>query len=88
MKKRLGVFWFLEDPIDTEHKEYVLLDYLKSISKDLNSENSLRIIKEISRLVRILSKYRQIEGPIEKETWMDKKDLIIIENFNRNFRFY
>jgi hypothetical protein len=55
----LSPIWFLKDPLDAEHKEYVLLDYLKSISKDLNQKNCLSTLKEISRLVKGLNQYRE-----------------------------
>ena len=59
MTKSISPIWFLREPIDPEHKEYVLLDYLKEISKRLNKENCYPIMKEISRVVKILNEYRK-----------------------------
>jgi hypothetical protein len=55
MTKSISPIWFLKEPIDPEHKEYVLLDYLKEISKGLNEENCYPIMKQISRVVKILN---------------------------------
>ena len=29
--------WLFQEPIDLEHKQYVLLDYLQKIDKNLNN---------------------------------------------------
>jgi hypothetical protein len=65
MSKSISPIWFLREPLDTEHKEYVLLDYLKEISKDLNKENCYSILREISRIVRILNDFRRDNGITE-----------------------
>ena len=59
MSKRISPIWFLKEPIDQEHKEYILLDYLKEISKELNKENCYSIMKEISKIVKILNDFRR-----------------------------
>jgi len=58
MKKNLSPIWFLKSPLDSEHKEYVLLDYLKTISKDLSHENCFAVIREISRIIKALNDYK------------------------------
>jgi hypothetical protein len=59
MSKNISPIWFLKEPIDPEHKEYILLDYLKEISKELNKENCYSIMKEISKIVKVLNDFRR-----------------------------
>jgi len=55
----LSPVWFLRDPIDPEYKEYVLLDYLKSISKDIDTENCFPIVRKISKIVKALNDFKE-----------------------------
>ena len=85
MSKSISPIWFLREPIDPEHKEYVLLDYLKEISKRLNEENCYGIIKEISRIVKTLNefkKYKEISGSIKKS--LEKEDVDYVNSFAFN----
>lgn len=59
MSKNISPIWFLKEPIDPEHKEYILLDYLKEISKELSKENCYSILKEISKIVKVLNDFRR-----------------------------
>jgi predicted CoA-binding protein len=59
MSKNISPIWFLKEPIDPEHKEYILLDYLKEISKELSKENCYSIMKEISKIVKVLNDFRR-----------------------------
>lgn len=59
MEKKLSPIWFLRDPIDPEYKEYVLLDYLKSISKDIDTENCFNIVRKISKIVKALNDFKE-----------------------------
>ena len=45
---RLPLDWILKDPIDMEHKEYVLLDYISKIDKDLESFKLYPTFQELS----------------------------------------
>jgi hypothetical protein len=58
MKKKLSAIWFLREPLDQEYKEYVLLDYLKNLSKNLDSKNCYSVMKEISKIVRFLNSFK------------------------------
>jgi hypothetical protein len=79
MKKKLSPIWFLKEPLDPEHKEYVLLDYLKSVSKDLNEENCYSVIREISRIVKTLNEYKE-SGKIDSiKKFLKKEDLDFTE---------
>ena len=33
---RLDTNWILQEPIDLEHKQYVLLDYINKVDKDFD----------------------------------------------------
>jgi hypothetical protein len=56
--KNISPIWFIKDPIDPEHKEYVLLDYLKSISKNLNSDNCYSILRSVSKIIKSLNEFK------------------------------
>jgi hypothetical protein len=76
MSKSISPIWFLREPLDSEHKEYVLLDYLKEISKDLNKENCYSILRDISRIVRLLNDFRknnEIGESVKKSLRKDDK---------------
>jgi hypothetical protein len=45
--KSLSPFWFLDEPIDTEHKQYVLLDFLQVLQGDLKDRSLRRCVREI-----------------------------------------
>tara|TARA_R110000868_G_scaffold34151_8_gene123487 strand:- start:1262 stop:1972 length:711 start_codon:yes stop_codon:yes gene_type:complete len=45
---RLPLDWILQEPIDREHKEYVLLDYISKIDKELEELNLYPAFQEIS----------------------------------------
>jgi len=57
--KNLSTIWFLKEPIDIEHKEYILLDYLKSISKNINSKNCYPILRAVSKIVKSLNEFKK-----------------------------
>jgi len=48
--KVLKNYWFLQDPIDVEHKFYVLMDFLQSVEKDLNDKKYNEQIQKIRRI--------------------------------------
>jgi hypothetical protein len=56
--KNISPIWFIKDPIDPEHKEYILLDYLKSISKDLDSENCYSTLRAVSQIIKSLNEFK------------------------------
>lgn len=83
MSKNISPIWFLKEPMDAEHKEYILLDYLKEISEDLNKENCYSILREISRIVRILNDFRRdkkVPESIQKS--LKKEDRIYLSTFS------
>jgi hypothetical protein len=88
MSKSISPIWFLKDPIDPEHKEYILLDYLKEISKELSKENCYSIMKEISKIVKVLNDFRRENKLSEYAIKLLKKEdkeygeSLNIENFS------
>jgi len=57
--KKLAPYWFLETPIDEEHKRYVLLAYLKSIEEELKGPNKITYLRELSALLRNMRCYAE-----------------------------
>lgn len=56
--KELSTFWFMEHPIDREHKFYVLMDYLQSVEKEFMDNNYIIPMSSLLRIQRDLSSYR------------------------------
>lgn len=83
MRKKLSPIWFIEEPRDQEYKEYVLLDYLKKLSKNLDTKTCYTVIKEISQIVRFLNSFknqRKLDASLIKNISNEEKT--IIEKFN------
>ena len=53
--KDLKTTWFLHHPIDSEHKQYLLLDFLKSVNDDIQKDNIYLPIKKIFSMIRELT---------------------------------
>jgi hypothetical protein len=72
--EKLSPIWFLEQPLDIEHKNYILLNYLKKKSENLEGDEVLTNLKEISGIVKVLHHFRDkgelpdyILGSLEEE---------------------
>jgi hypothetical protein len=57
--EKLNPIWFLESPLDIEHKSYVLLDFLKNKSQNLDGPSVLSSLKEISTLVKAMNSFKE-----------------------------
>lgn len=57
--KELSPYWFLEFPIDCEHKYYVLLDFLQSVKKDLAERKYTKQVKKITSVYKDLQNFKQ-----------------------------
>ena len=57
--EKLNPIWFLESPLDVEHKSYVLLDFLKNKSQNLDGPSVLSTLKEISTLVKAMNSFKE-----------------------------
>jgi len=77
--KNISPLWFIKDPIDPEHKEYILLDYLKSLTKKLNAKTSYSVLREISRMIKNLNDFktsRQISPSAIKGLKKEERDFL------------
>ena len=45
---RLDTNWILQEPIDLEHKQYVLLDYINKVDKDFDNFKLYPSFQELS----------------------------------------
>lgn len=57
--KKLNPIWFVTPPYDPEHKEYILLDYLKQLGEGINNENCYSILRSLSKTVRDLNQFKE-----------------------------
>lgn len=75
--ERLSQTWFLKDPVDIEHKSYILLDYLKRRSENLSNENVTELLYEITGMVKNLNSFRQNKNLAQQELLndLDKKEI-------------
>ena len=48
--KTLKNYWFLQDPIDIEHKFYVLMDFLQSVENDMEEKRYDEQVQKIRRI--------------------------------------
>jgi len=80
---RLPLDWILQEPIDMEHKEYVLLDYISKVDKDLEEFKLYPTFQELSlhlaNLRSISEKLKRIELKKEPE---EIDDEILLNNIN------
>jgi hypothetical protein len=78
---RLPLDWILKDPIDMEHKEYVLLDYISKIDKELDTFHLYPTFQELTlhlaNLNSISNKLKRIDLKNEPE---DVDDEILLAN--------
>jgi hypothetical protein len=57
--KNLQPYWFLQSPIDAEHKYYVLMDFLQSVEKDLDEKKYSDQIQKITRVYSDLKMFQK-----------------------------
>lgn len=57
--KNIKKTWFLNHPIDQEHKQYILLDFLQSVNKDIKENEIYYSIKKIFSLTKELSLFKR-----------------------------
>ena len=68
--ERLKPTWFLEQPLDIEHKNYVLLDYLKKKSEDLGGDSVSSNLKEVSGIMKVLYSFKE-NGKVPEDALND-----------------
>jgi len=49
--KSFKPYWFLEDPLDTEHKYYILMSFLIDIKKSFGKAGYFKKIKTMFKVV-------------------------------------
>ena len=83
--KHLSPIWFLKSPLDEEYKQYILLDFLQSVSKDLKSKTILSPIKKVYSLINQMVFFRKYSSfdPTDYED-LDESDLKLLKAFSKN----
>ena len=80
--KDIKVTWFLDQPIDSEHKQYILLDFLKSVNKEIEKDNIYYPIKKIFTLIKDLRVMDLIlDGKALAAEEMGKREKIIFDSY-------
>jgi hypothetical protein len=64
--KSLQPYWFLQNPIDAEHKYYVLMDFLQSVEKDLDQKKYSEQIQKITRVYNDIKNFQKINKLTDK----------------------
>lgn len=57
--KKLSPYWFLQEPIDPEHKYYVLMDFLQDLRNELNSRSTKKCTREIFIRIEDLKNFKK-----------------------------
>jgi len=80
--KDLKPTWFLQDPIDSEHKQYVLLDFLKSVNEDIKKDNIYHPIKKIFSAIKEITMMKKImDGGEFDIDVLNKREKIILSYY-------
>ena len=80
--REIKVTWFLEQPIDSEHKQYVLLDFLKSVNKEIEKDNIYYPIKKIFTLIRDLRFMDLVlENKFDAKKDLGRREKVLLENY-------
>lgn len=80
--KRLSPVWFLQSPIDVEHKYYILLDFLQSVNLEIQNNRVYFPIKRIFSLIKELEHFNQSGSILVTDySLIGEEDLEILENF-------
>lgn len=59
--KSLQPYWFLQSPVDMEHKYYVLMDFLQSVEEDLNQKKYSDQIQKVNRVYNDLKSFQKFK---------------------------
>lgn len=57
--KNLQPYWFLQEPIDAEHKYYILMDFLQSVETDLDEKKYSEQIQKITRVYNDIKNFQK-----------------------------
>ncbi len=64
--KSLHPYWFLQSPVDMEHKYYVLMDFLQSVESDLDQKKYSDQIQKINRIYNDLKSFQKFKKLSDK----------------------
>lgn len=78
--------WYIEPPIDLEHKQYVLLDYLQKVDYSFMqkklSPHYLNLEKMLEELNLFLKQYAEMNRIFQKEKYLYFDDNSKIEGYD------
>lgn len=78
---RLPLDWILQEPIDMEHKEYVLLDYISKIDKELEEFKLYPTFQELSlHLANLKSITDNLKKLVLKKEPIEYDDEILLDD--------
>ena len=78
--KNLSLVWFLKSPLDSEHKNYILLDFLKSVSEDIRKNLIQDPLREILFLIENLERFSK-EGEVLSPGGITREEEEILNSY-------
>lgn len=83
--KGLKNYWFLQEPIDVEHKFYILMDFIQSVEKDITEKKYNEQIQKIRRIHEDLRSFKDRKILSDKTlTTMTQGDLDLLHDIQKN----
>lgn len=83
--KELKPYWFLQEPVDVEHKFYVLMDFLQSVDKDLSQKKYKDQIQKVRRIYDDLKSFKEKNSITSKSMMsMTKREIEIMQDLKEN----
>ena len=79
--KNLESTWFLQSPIDSEHKQYILLNFLQQVNYEIRRDNIYHPIQQVFSSIKELRLAEKILS--EKKIDIQKMDLQEIQIFEK-----
>jgi hypothetical protein len=80
--KNLETTWFLNSPIDAEHKQYILLDFLQELNTEIRRDNIYQPIQQIFSSIKDLKLAEKIlTGEKIDHQILDPQEIQIFEKF-------
>ncbi len=60
--ENIDTTWFLKSPIDAEHKQYILLNFLQGVNKEIRKDNIYQPIRKVFEIIKDLKLMDKIMG--------------------------
>ena len=79
--KNLSPVWFLESPVDVEHKNYILLDFLQSVSSEIKNKKIYSPVKRIFNLVKELNYFLKYNSILSADFPLSQEDKEILDSY-------